>query len=740
MFPPESQRALIDAAQNIQGVTKAIEDSKKAMEIGQGKIDAAKSLEQGGMPQEVYIRIQMEGEAQLAAATQVHQESTKKLQEINTNLRGALAGGMSAAIGVLEAPLVRAIAQANINSQKTALAAIPRTLASVDLSSKLELQSINIRKQEVLALFNLTKSIDLDRLDRNKKDLEKKKAEFEASNDFKSAGELQKQIKAIDDQERAYNAKSYKKEFGEGMSEEVAGIISRRIGLDTKIAGLAGETEQVRIKQITDSVAVSFERSSKSREERLDSLVKRNAVERQTPEFLSMQPAQQAARQSEQAASEKAIQDEGILLEIVKIKSTAGMLLQDTLLNKNTELVKVLKEAIDLSDLDVSNKQDTLNLNNKALILESTRKEEALKYVSAIKAENIELDRSAATQQSNLTLSQSNNDYAKNKLEFEQQYNALTLDEYANKVRILEIDNAGIERDRSRIDQQRNYNKALQDLVARQLETGTIQQEDAALERVGLVNNNTIALANIDQQYAARLRLADLEKSRQDYNGKREQEYAQVFQRSMDGMINSFMNFAKTGKFSFKEMANAIIEDIIRIEMRMQLMQYSGATGGFLNLAKSFLTFGSGNTGSMTGTIAGPVASAKGNVFDTGLMKYAKGGAFTNSIVDSPTMFKFAKGTGLMGEAGPEAIMPLKRDGSGNLGVRSNQQQQNVEVVVNNYSTAQAETTETVDSRGNRKIEVVIGEMTAGEITRSGSSSQKAIRGTFGLQPQLIRR
>jgi hypothetical protein len=113
---------------------------------------------------------------------------------------------------------------------------------------------------------------------------------------------------------------------------------------------------------------------------------------------------------------------------------------------------------------------------------------------------------------------------------------------------------------------------------------------------------------------------------------------------------------------------------------------------------------------------------------------------FTNSVVDQPTLFKFAKGTGLMGEAGPEAIMPLKRDNNGNLGVRGGGGGGNVDVVVNNYSTAQAETKETIDSRGDRKIEVVIGDMTAGEISRNGSASQKAIRGTFGLQPQLIRR
>ncbi len=45
---------------------------------------------------------------------------------------------------------------------------------------------------------------------------------------------------------------------------------------------------------------------------------------------------------------------------------------------------------------------------------------------------------------------------------------------------------------------------------------------------------------------------------------------------------------------------------------------------------------------------------------------FALGGVFTNSIVSSPTMFDM----GLMGEAGPEAIMPLSRGSDGSLGVR----------------------------------------------------------------------
>lgn len=60
-------------------------------------------------------------------------------------------------------------------------------------------------------------------------------------------------------------------------------------------------------------------------------------------------------------------------------------------------------------------------------------------------------------------------------------------------------------------------------------------------------------------------------------------------------------------------------------------------------------------------------AWAKGGVFDNGrIMAFARGG-----MVNRPTLFPMAGGAGLMGEAGPEAILPLKRNASGELGVRS---------------------------------------------------------------------
>lgn len=198
---------------------------------------------------------------------------------------------------------------------------------------------------------------------------------------------------------------------------------------------------------------------------------------------------------------------------------------------------------------------------------------------------------------------------------------------------------------------------------------------------------------------------------------KQQQAYHDAFRDLFKGMGDAIVDFALTGKTSFGDMVKSILVGLIKMQVQMQMM----------NAFKAFIP---------------GFAFADGGAFTSGgVQAFAKGGTFTNSVVDSPTMFKFAKGAGVMGEAGPEAIMPLRRGSDGSLGVvASGGSSGNVSVQVINNSNAQATTNETVDSKGNRKIEVVIGDMTAGEISRSGSASQKSIRSTFGIQPQLIRR
>ena len=133
-------------------------------------------------------------------------------------------------------------------------------------------------------------------------------------------------------------------------------------------------------------------------------------------------------------------------------------------------------------------------------------------------------------------------------------------------------------------------------------------------------------------------------------------------------------------------------------------------------------------------------ANALGNVYGDGVSAFANGGTFTNQIVNTPTLFKFARGgkmgTGLMGEAGPEAIMPLHRGPDGTLGVEAIGSGANVTVLleVNNYSSEKVETQETTDEFGQKKISVMIGSMINQHI--AGGKADKALSSRYGLRAQ----
>lgn len=107
-------------------------------------------------------------------------------------------------------------------------------------------------------------------------------------------------------------------------------------------------------------------------------------------------------------------------------------------------------------------------------------------------------------------------------------------------------------------------------------------------------------------------------------------------------------------------------QDITRILVRRFVTQpLADSLGNFISGILPGL--GSASTGSSpTGGTGLVIKSAKGNAFDN-----APGlSAYSGSVVNRPTLFPFARGAGVMGEAGPEAILPLTRV-AGELGVRA---------------------------------------------------------------------
>ncbi|MFG9993955.1 phage tail tape measure protein [Pseudomonas aeruginosa] len=141
---------------------------------------------------------------------------------------------------------------------------------------------------------------------------------------------------------------------------------------------------------------------------------------------------------------------------------------------------------------------------------------------------------------------------------------------------------------------------------------------------------------------------------------------------------NALADFATTGKFKFRDFASSVINDMARIASQQAATGLlSGVLGAgvsaFSGWMGSSVTAGasaSGYTGNAYANWA--AAQAHGGAWANGVQFFANGAAFTNSIVSRPTAFGMAGGrTGIMGEAGPEAILPLARGADGSLGVRS---------------------------------------------------------------------
>lgn len=112
---------------------------------------------------------------------------------------------------------------------------------------------------------------------------------------------------------------------------------------------------------------------------------------------------------------------------------------------------------------------------------------------------------------------------------------------------------------------------------------------------------------------------------------------------ALNGFSSQLTNVLFEGEANFKDFTKSILKMLTDILIKMSLVKGIEAMG-----------FGFG----------APVANANGGVYNSTSLS-----AYSGQIVYKPTMFAFAKGAGLMGEAGPEGIFPLRRGADGKLGV-----------------------------------------------------------------------
>ncbi|RPH26238.1 Phage-related minor tail protein [Citrobacter youngae] len=144
-----------------------------------------------------------------------------------------------------------------------------------------------------------------------------------------------------------------------------------------------------------------------------------------------------------------------------------------------------------------------------------------------------------------------------------------------------------------------------------------------------------------------------------------------VVQGAMSGLVDTMADGLSGSKADWNEWSMSVLKSLQKVLLNAMIvngiksMQGASIWGSLFGSANSGGSTPSGAYGSASSGLDFFKQNAKGGVYDSPSLSAYSGGVF-----DSPKLFAFAKGAGVFGEAGPEAIMPLARTPDGNLGVR----------------------------------------------------------------------
>ncbi|MCU7216644.1 phage tail tape measure protein [Pseudomonas sp. VE 196-7] len=213
-----------------------------------------------------------------------------------------------------------------------------------------------------------------------------------------------------------------------------------------------------------------------------------------------------------------------------------------------------------------------------------------------------------------------------------------------------------------------------------QAKLDAINRSETDLSETVLSNYEQMSAAQSDWRNGATSAFSNYLESARNIAGQTRDLFTNAFSLMEDAVVN----FTITGKGSFSDFTKSILADMARIATRQAS---SALLSSLVGAATSYFTGGGGGNGLAAGS-AGATSSnlgassagysssyfpqALGGAWSSGVQMFANGGAFTNNIVSTPTAFGMAGGrAGVMGEAGPEAIMPLTRTAGGQLGVRA---------------------------------------------------------------------
>lgn len=240
------------------------------------------------------------------------------------------------------------------------------------------------------------------------------------------------------------------------------------------------------------------------------------------------------------------------------------------------------------------------------------------------------------------------------------------------------------------------------------------------------------------------------DKTLPDSLGKASDAFADLFMGIASGTKSTSDLFSDLGK-TLQSVLSGIAADLMRVSMRFLLFGSeksgtSGLLGGVISgIAGMFSGAGGGMASMSTLNSTGFISlgqyypSALGNVFAAPALA-----AYSGSIVAKPTLFPFARGIGLMGEAGAEAIMPLTRGAGGRLGVDASGLGSRagspvyVNVVNNMGDSAGVDVRQSQAANGGVNLDVLIEQKMKNSIASGGMDS--VMRGRYGARVQAAGR
>ena len=216
---------------------------------------------------------------------------------------------------------------------------------------------------------------------------------------------------------------------------------------------------------------------------------------------------------------------------------------------------------------------------------------------------------------------------------------------------------------------------------------------------------------------------------------------------TLTGIEDAFVKMAETGKLSFRDLANSIISDLMRIAVRMSITgPLAGALGSGLS---SLFNFGGGTT--TTSVMGNSISSGWASSFMGGLNLFASGGVASPSwglpssggLLTRPTYFHdgmnraYARGgLSVAGEAGPEVFMPAVPMSDGKYGVRVQGMGSSspvVNVTVINNAGAQVETNQRQNEDGSLDLEIMVTQAVARDMSRRNGATNNVLRKGYGL-------